>query len=235
MNTSLAGGGTVAVRVVSSTVRIRWDTRMLALPLMGKAGVTYYNIECPASGTIGTGQFIDADGIPMGPNFNGFNGFSARYYQMPTGSSQFTTPVRNFRTVPFLNTIENIEPNWVLLAALNTDTSQAVVKWQAGGVVLPLPEDGQQIQWGSNLGRGASKIVLDGGTGRASFPGVVRATQASVPPYRVSPATNGNESSIAFYRNSNFSIPSTGDVWVVGHSTWGIGAGNFAIGLQAMR
>jgi hypothetical protein len=171
MNFSLSGGGTVTVKVVSNTVRIRWDTRMLALPLMGKAGVTNYNIDCPASGTTGTGQIIDANGIPMGANTNMF---SAPYYQLPTASTSFSTLVGNFRVVSYLSTVDNIDPSWVLLAVLNTDASQALVKWQAGGVVLPLPDNGQQIQWDSNaqqLGRGANKIVLDGGTGNATISG----------------------------------------------------------------
>ena len=171
MNFSLSGGGTVTVKVVSNTVRIRWDTRVLALPLMGKAGSTNYNIDCPASGTTGTGQIIDADGIPMGANTNVF---SALYYQLPTASTSISTLVGNFRVISTLNTVDNIDPSWVLLAVLNTDASQALVKWQAGGVVLPLPDNGQQIQWGSNaqqLGRGANKIVLDGGTGNATISG----------------------------------------------------------------
>ena len=171
MNFSLSGGGTVTVKVVSNTVRIRWDTRVLALPLMGKAGSTNYNIECPASGTTGTGQIIDADGIPMGANTNVF---SALYYQLPTASTSISTLVGNFRVISTLNTVDNIDPSWVLLAVLNTDASQALVKWQAGGVVLPLPDNGQQIQWGSNaqqLGRGANKLSLDGVTGNVNIPG----------------------------------------------------------------
>ena len=66
MNFSLSGGGTVTVKVVSNTVRIRWDTRVLALPLMGKAGIAHYNIDCPARGDIGAWLIIDADGIPLG-------------------------------------------------------------------------------------------------------------------------------------------------------------------------
>ena len=158
MNFSLSGGGTLTVKVVSNTVRIRWDTRVLALPLMGKAGSTNYNIDCPASGTTGTGQIIDADGIPMGANTSVF---SALYYQLPTASTSISTLVGNFRVISTLNTVDNIDPSWVLLAVLNTDASQALVKWQAGGVVLPPPDNGQQIQWGSNapqLGRGATKI-----------------------------------------------------------------------------
>ena len=115
---------------------------------------------------------------------------------MPTGSSQFSTLAGNVRIVPVLNTTENIEPNWALLAALNADTNQAVVKWQAGGVVLPLPETGQQIQWGSNvqqLGRGASKIVLDGETGSVSVPGFVNTTSSQTPHHRISPSLSGSE------------------------------------------
>ena len=83
---------------------------MLALPLMGETGPTCYNIKCPASGAIGTGQIIDAGGIPLGPNINGV---CAVYYQMPTAAPQFTTLVGHFRIAPFLNTTENIELSWV--------------------------------------------------------------------------------------------------------------------------
>ena len=41
----------------------------------------------------------------------------------------------------------------------------ASLKWQAGPVALPIPDNWRQIQWGSHveqLGRGANKIVLDG-------------------------------------------------------------------------
>jgi hypothetical protein len=59
------------------------------------------------------------------------------------------------------------------LATLNTDGS---LKWLPGAVALPLPDNGQQIQWGSNaqqLGRGASKLSLDGGTGNVNIPGAL--------------------------------------------------------------
>ena len=72
-NFSLSGGGTVTVKVVSNVIRIRWDTRVLALPLMGKAGITYYNIDCPANNVvIGSGQTVNSDGIPLGNNSSNF-------------------------------------------------------------------------------------------------------------------------------------------------------------------
>ena len=81
----MSGGGTVTVKVASNTVRIRWGARILALPLMGKAGVTYYNIECPANdAVIGTGQTVNTNGIPLG---NNSNAFSALYYVIPIGTS----------------------------------------------------------------------------------------------------------------------------------------------------
>ena len=99
--------------------------------------------------------------------------------------------------------------------------------------MLPIPDSGQQIQWSSNvqqLGRGANKIVLSGTAGSATIPGSVTATAAAAPQYRVAPATSGQESSIGFYRNSNLGVTNAGDVWVIGQSAWGVGAGNFAIG-----
>ena len=113
---------------------------------MGKAGMTYYNIECPANdAVIGTGQTVNTDGIPLGKNSNAF---SALYYVIPMGTSgptSYSSVALNFRVVPYLSIVENLAPHWVLLAMLNNDANQALVKWQAGGVVLPLPADGQQI------------------------------------------------------------------------------------------
>jgi hypothetical protein len=50
---------------------------------------------------------------------------------------------------------------------------------------------------------------------------------------RAAPATNGNESSIGFYRNSDQSGSAAGDQWVLGQGSWGVGAGNFSIGTLA--
>ena len=92
---------------------------------------------------------------------------------LPIGSSNASQPAQ-FRVVNFQNTTETPGPNWVLICATFTDAGQQVIRWQAGGVVLPLPETGQQIQWGNNaqqLGRCANKIILDGGTGNATIAG----------------------------------------------------------------
>jgi hypothetical protein len=57
---------------------------------------------------------------------------------------------------------------------------------------------------------------------------------SAVPQTRVSPGTNGAESSLAFYRNANQSGTSAGDVWTLGHGAHGLGAGNFAIGASTI-
>ena len=218
------------MKVVSNTIRIRWDARILVLPLMGKAGSTHYHIECPSSGTIGTGQTFDADGLSFGSTTSNY---SALYYVVPVGSTSVNTLVSNFRLVPLTSTIENMEPHWVLVAVVNSEANHTQVKWQPGSVVLPLPDIGHQIRWNSavlQLGRSANKIVLDGTAGSATIPGWVTATAAAAPQYRVSPATSGQESSIGFYRNSNLNVSNAGDAWVIGQSAWGVGAGNFAIG-----
>jgi hypothetical protein len=115
-------------------------------------------------------------------------------------------------------------------------------KWLPGGVALPLPDDGQQIQWGSNvqqLGRGASKIVLDGGTGNVTMPGVLTVSGASAGlavscpsaygNVRVAPSTAGLESAISFSRNPNHTFTNRGDTWIVGRNVFGVGDRNFAI------
>jgi hypothetical protein len=128
-NFCLSGGGTVTLRTVSNNVYIRWGTRMLATPLCGKAGVTYYEMTCPTSGAIGTGQAANADGILLG---NNTTSYAALYYVLPTSSSSLASVPGNLRIVTYLNTTENIQPNYVLLAQIFTDSGQASVKWQAG-------------------------------------------------------------------------------------------------------
>ena len=76
--------------------------------------------------------------------------------------------------VQYLSATETPGPTWVLICIAFTDAGQQVIRWQAGSVVLPIPDSGQQIQWGSNvqqLGRGANKLMLDGVTGSANVPG----------------------------------------------------------------
>ena len=123
---------------------------MVATPLMGKATSTLYDIICPTSGTIGTGQIADADGIPLGANNDNL---ATLYYVLPTVSSN-STFVGNFRVITSVNTIDNLDSRWMALATLNTDANPTL-KW----LTAPLPDSGQQIQWGNNvqqLGRGAN-------------------------------------------------------------------------------
>jgi len=49
-------------------------------------------------------------------------------------------------------------------------------------------------------------------------------------PLRLITDISGNEVGIGFYRNSDQTIPSTGDLWVMGVNSWGSGDRNFAIG-----
>jgi hypothetical protein len=107
--------------------------------------------------------------------------------------------------------------------------------------VLPIPESGQQIQWGGNtlqLGRGASKIVLDGGTGNVTIPGdtsagrIVSRASGSFGTVRCVPNATFGESSIGFYRNGDLSVSTTvaGEFWAVGHHAYGPGDRHFGIG-----
>jgi hypothetical protein len=53
--------------------------------------------------------------------------------------------------VAFQNITETPAPNWVFICAVFTDAGQAVIRWQAGSVVLPIPPSGQHMQWRANL------------------------------------------------------------------------------------
>ena len=123
-NFVLSGGATVTVRTVSTTVYIRWAVRMLATPLCGKAASTFYEITCPLSGTIGTGQTATADGIPLGANIGNH---SALHYVLPTTQGGTSVP-GNFRLIPYNNSTENILPTYVLVAFINADGANKVVK-----------------------------------------------------------------------------------------------------------
>ena len=81
------------------------------------------------------------------------------------------------------------------LATLNTDAG-STLKWLPGAVALPLPDNGQQIQWGNTvqqLGRGAFKLSLDGGTGNANIPG---ALSVGFGTGRITAGTSGNAGQI---------------------------------------
>ena len=84
----------------------------------------------------------------------------------------------NFRLINFQNSSENILPT-LLVAQIYSDTGQRVVNWAAGNVVLPTPDQDQSITWNANaqqLGRGANKIQLDGGSGNVTVPGTLSVT-----------------------------------------------------------
>ena len=134
---------------------------------------TFYVIDCPAAGaTLGAGT-VDVDGINLGTNNTSATGFGSLWYVLPIGSANASHPGQ-FRVAIYQSTTETPCPNWVLICVAFTDAGQQVIRWQAGSVVLPIPDSGQQIQWGGNvqqLGRGANKIVLDGGTGNVTIPG----------------------------------------------------------------
>ena len=51
----------------------------------------------------------------------------------------------------------------------------------------------------------------------------------NVPQIRIAHATTGNEASIGFFRNNNYTETVAGDMWVVGHNLFGSGSGTFAI------
>ena len=178
----MTGGGTVTIKNVGGTIRARWDTRILALPLMGHTTSSFYVIDCPADGaTLGAGT-VNADGINLGTNNTGTTGFGSLWYVLPTGSANASQPGQ-FRVVAVQSTTETPGPNWVLICVAFTDAGQQVIRWQAGSVVLPIPDSGQQIQWGSNvqqLGRGANKLVLNGAAGSISLPGSLTAQEAWV-------------------------------------------------------
>ena len=134
-----------------------------------------YVIDCLADGaTLGAGT-VNAGGINLGTNNTGVTGFGSLWYVLPTGSANPSQPGQ-FRVVQYLSTTETPAPNWVLICVAFTDAGQQVIRWQAGSIVLPIPDAGNQIQWGSTLqqlGRGANKLSLDGATGNANVPGAL--------------------------------------------------------------
>ena len=84
-------------------MKIRWDARVVATPLMGKTTSSLYDIVCPTSGTIGTGQIADTDGIPLGANNDNL---ATLYYVLPTASAN-TQFLNNFRIITSANTTDD--------------------------------------------------------------------------------------------------------------------------------
>ena len=173
---------------------------------MGQATANFYVIDCPASGaTLGAGT-VNADGINVGTNDSATTAFGPLWFVLPTTSTLSSQPGQ-FRVVLYQSTTETPAPNWVLICVAFTDAGQQVIRWQAGSVVLPLPDSGQQIQWGSNtlqLGRAATKIALDGGTGSVTIPGdtsaarIVARASGSFGTARCVPNATFGESTIGF-------------------------------------
>ena len=108
------------IKNVGGAVRVRWNTRILALPLMGHASSPFYVVECPAAGAaLGAGS-VDADGINIGTNDASITGYGSLWYVLPT-ASPFTSQPGQFRVVAFQSTTETPGPNWVLICVTFTD------------------------------------------------------------------------------------------------------------------
>ena len=111
----------------------------------------------------------DTDGIPL-------DNWGALYYELPTSSNTPVSVQANLNLIHFQNTNWAPKHNWVLLAVLNGDSVSGAVKWLPGSTLIPTPTSGNTITWSPNsqqLGRGSSKIILDGGTGNVAVPGSV--------------------------------------------------------------
>ena len=69
------------------------------------------------------------------------------------------------------------------------------------------------------------------GIGTTSPPGILSVVgSGNAGTIRVAPTSNDSEASIGFYANSGFTSGNTGDGWVIGRNSWGVGSRNFAIG-----
>ena len=73
----MTGGGTVTIRTVAGAIRVRWETRILALPRMGHTTSPLYVIDCPADGATLGASAVNADGINLGTNNTGTTGFGS--------------------------------------------------------------------------------------------------------------------------------------------------------------
>ena len=51
---------------------------------------------------------------------------------------------------------------------------------------------------------------------------------------RIAPAINSNQSTIAFYTNSNLSGSNAGDYWVIGQNAYSVGVGNLGVGTESI-
>jgi hypothetical protein len=150
-NWTIAGGGTVTIRNIGDTaVYIRWSTRILVTPLCNKASSNYYQIECPTTGSIGTGELTPMMGSSSG---NPTNSYAALYYVLPTTQTTDTnlSPPRfnygsvpgNFRLITYLNSSENITTRICAGGADLLGRWSASRELGGGNVAIPVPNDGQ--------------------------------------------------------------------------------------------
>jgi hypothetical protein len=119
----------------------------------------------------------------------------------------------------------------VLICVAFTDAGQQIIRWQAGSVVLPIPDSGQQIQWGSNvqqLGREASKLALDGSTATVTASQLI-VRHSSGGQVQTIAAVDGGIAEIQFNRKPT-GVSSAGDLWAVGHRSFDGANGFFSIG-----
>jgi hypothetical protein len=129
----LSGGGTVTYNGSA----ILWSVRVIAIPIEKDELSTtgYIDIGCPTSGTItyyNSGNGIStvtcaASGIPIGI-------WEALYYEITPGQTQ-TSDQTKFRLVNYQNSTWRPSSNWLLICALNGDSSS--LKWIPGQVIIP--------------------------------------------------------------------------------------------------
>lgn len=86
-----------------------------------------------------------------------------------------------------------------------------------------------RVDSAGNVGIGVvpSTFKLDVMSGRVRVTG-----DGSAGTIRVVPVVNSNESTIAFYTNSNLSGTGAGDYWVIGQNAYSAGVGNLGIGTE---
>jgi hypothetical protein len=115
----LIGGGTISI---SSDVRIKWTTRIVALG-MGKGAHFstdgYFQIAMPSAGNTitkygGGTATVDTNGIPL-------NTWETLYYLLPIGQSSASS-LSNFVIYPY-NVTQEIPDNAVMIAMRSGDSS----------------------------------------------------------------------------------------------------------------
>ena len=75
-NFTLSGGGTLTIKNVSGSIRLRWDYRVTCYPVKAGASHTNYDITCPTNTTQGMLVDANADGILI-------NDYNTLWYILP--------------------------------------------------------------------------------------------------------------------------------------------------------